>query len=276
MVWRLSGFGDEIDPEPEVQLSSLAGDGIRLLDLRGAWGKNVLDLSDEELARLEGILAQHGAAVSVVASPIGKSPIGEAFAPHLPRFGRALDVARRLRAPAVRIFSFYVPAGEDPAPYREEVIDRLGRLVRATEGTGLTLLHENEKGIYGDTPERCRDLLATVGSPTLRAIWDPANFVQCGVRPHTEGFDRLRPYIAALHVKDARLETGEVVPAGEGDGEFRQTIAALRDDGFAGVCAFEPHLAVAGHTSGFTGPERFRTAVAAFTGLLREQGIAWE
>ncbi len=274
-MWTLSAFGDEIDPDPGRQLDALDGEGIRHLDLRGAWGKNVLRLSDEEVGRLAELCADRGVRVAVIASPIGKIGVGDDFAPHLEDFRRALEVAHRLEAPFVRVFSFYVPAGDDPADHREAVLEKVGRLVREAEGTGVTLLHENEKGIYGDTPERCHDLLAAIGSPDLRAVWDPANFVQCGVRPFAEGYALLRPYIAAVHVKDARRGSGEVVPAGEGDGDWRETLAALHDSGFAGVFSLEPHLAAADPFAGFSGPEQFRRASSSFKDLLREQGVAW-
>ncbi|HEX5502193.1 MAG TPA: sugar phosphate isomerase/epimerase, partial [Thermomicrobiales bacterium] len=156
-----------------------------------------------------------------------------------------------------------------------EVLARLGRLVEAARGAGVTLLHENERGIYGDIPARCRDLLATLDSPLLRAVWDPANFVLRGVRPHTEGYDLLRPYIAYVHVKDARRDRGKIVPAGQGDGEVRQTLAALRDSGFDGFFSLEPHLQAAGPFSGFSGPALFREAAQAFKALLRELSVEW-
>jgi sugar phosphate isomerase/epimerase len=152
----------------------------------------------------------------------------------------------------------------------------MGRLVQAAEGAGVTLVHENEKEIYGDIPSRCLEILTEIDSPILRAAWDPANFVQCGVRPHTEGYASLRPFIADVHVKDARLESGPVVPAGQGDGELRETIAALRASGFDGFFSLEPHLASAGKFSGFSGPDLFRTAAGAFKDLLREQAIDWK
>jgi sugar phosphate isomerase/epimerase len=155
------------------------------------------------------------------------------------------------------------------------VLDGLGQIVRAAEGAGVTLVHENEKEIYGDIPARCLDILTGIDSPLLRAAWDPANFVQCGVRPHTEGYAQLRPYIAYVHVKDSILGTGQVVPAGQGEGEVRETLAALRDSGFDGFFSLEPHLASAGKFSGFSGPDLFRTAARAFKGMLQEQGIAW-
>jgi sugar phosphate isomerase/epimerase len=95
------------------------------------------------------------------------------------------------------------------------------------------------------------------------------------VRPHDAGYEQLRPYIAYVHVKDAKLDGGGVVPAGEGDGQVRQTVRALRDSGFDGFFSMEPHLAVAGEFSGFSGPDLFRLAVQRFTAILAEEGIAW-
>ena len=274
-MWTLTGFADEIAPDLDVQLDTLADESIRYLELRGVWNKNVLDLTDSEIATVKRTLSQRGVGVSSIGSPIGKIPIGDDFAPHLDRFRRALQVARALEAPYIRIFSFFIPAGADPAHYRDEVLDRMSRLVRAAEGADVTLLHENEKEIYGDTPARCLDILTKINSPLLRAAWDPANFVQCGVRPHTEGYDSLRPFIAYVHIKDALSASGQVVPAGQGDGEVRETIAALRASGFDGFFSLEPHLAAAGTFSGFSGPELFRVAVKALKDLLREQDIEW-
>jgi len=243
--------------------------------LRGVWEKNVLNLSDGELHELRSRLADAGVGVSSIGSPTGKIPVTDPFDAHMASFARALHVARLLDAPYVRVFSFFIPEDEDPASYREEVLDRMGRLANAARSVEVTLLHENERHIYGDVPERCRHILEGVNSPSLRAAWDPANFVLCGVRPHTEGYDLLRPYIAYVHVKDAVWETGEIRPAGEGDGEVRETLRALHQSGFDGYFSLEPHLASAGTFSGYSGPDLYRKAAQAFKGLLREQNIAW-
>ncbi len=274
-MWTITGFADEISPDLDVQLDTLAEESMRFLEFRGVWNKNVLDLSDSEIATVKATLDRRGVKVSSIGSPIGKIAIGDDFAPHLDRFQRALEVAHALEAPYIRIFSFFIPSGENPARYRDEVLDRMGRLVRQAEGAGVTLVHENEKEIYGDIPARCLDILTQVNSPILRAAWDPANFVQCGVRPHTQGYESLRPFIAYVHVKDALLDSGQVVPAGQGDGEVRETIMALRASGFDGFFSLEPHLAAAGTFSGFSGPDLFRVAVKAFKDLLREQQIEW-
>ncbi|MBA2520873.1 MAG: sugar phosphate isomerase/epimerase [Chloroflexia bacterium] len=274
-MWKLSAFADEIGPELDTQLATLAQESITHLDLRGVWGKNVLALTDDEVARIARMLTERGMRVAAIASPIGKIEIAADFAPHLAEFRRALATAKALRAPVIRIFSFFMPEGDDPAQHRDEALRRLEALVRAADGSGVLLLHENEKDIYGDTPERCHDLLRSINSPILRAVWDPANFVQVGVQPFSDGFARLRPFIAAVHVKDALSGTGEVVLPGAGDGQIAETLAALHTSGFDGVFSLEPHLATTGTFSGTSGPVLFRQAAASFKVLLRERGIEW-
>ena len=275
-MWTLTGFADEISPDLEEQLETLDAESMRFMELRSVWNKNVLDLTDRELGGIKTALSDRGIGVSSIGSPIGKIPVADPFEPHLEHFRRALQAARILGAPYVRVFSFFIPKGEDPTSYRDEVLGRMGALAREAEGSGVTLLHENEKEIYGDVPERCREILEEVDSPALRAAWDAANFVQCGVtRPYSEGFEALRPFVEYVHVKDAVAETGGVVPAGEGEGELRETVSALRASGFDGFFSLEPHLASAGSYSGFSGPELFSRAAGAFKGLLREQDIEW-
>ena len=274
-MWRLSAFADEISPDLDRQIETLTAERIRWLDLRGVWNKNVLDLSDDELDRTKAALDQHGIGVAAIGSPIGKIPITDPFASHLDAFHRTLAIARHLESPYVRVFSFFMPPGEEPARHRDAVLRRLTALVRAAEAADITLLHENERHIYGDTPDRCHDLLTAIGSSRLGAVWDPANFVNRGVRPFAEGYELLRPFIAYVHVKDAVLGEAGAVPAGKGDGDWPATITALRDSGFDGFFALEPHLARGGRFGGFSGTDDFRTAVKAFKHLLQQQNVAW-
>jgi sugar phosphate isomerase/epimerase len=275
-MWTLSGFADEISPDLELQCSVLDEIGIRFIEFRSAWGENVLDLDDRRIDEARNILDRHGIRTSSIGSPIGKVSVTDDFDAHLQRFDRALEVARRLDAPYIRIFSFYVPIDNRPEFYRDEVLRRMAALTQRAEKQGVTLLHENEKKIYGDVPSRCLDIVESVGSPRLRVAWDAANFVQCGVRPFSQAFSALRPYLEYVQVKDALLADGRVVPAGEGDGELPETLQALRDDGFDGFFSMEPHLAVADVAGGYSGPDLFRLATKAFAGLLVDQGIDYQ
>jgi sugar phosphate isomerase/epimerase len=271
----LSGFADEISPDPETQLSVLAAESITHLELRSAWSVNVADFTAAQLVDFRGVIEGAGVRVSAIGSPIGKIAISAPFAPELERMRRVADIAAELGTTIVRVFSFYMPAGEPPERFRTQVIDQMGALAQVGEERGVLLAHENEKEIYGDLPGRCADVITSVASPALRATFDPANYVQCGVRPFTDAYSLLRPYLVYLQVKDARAATGEVTPAGEGDGQLRETLLALRDSGFAGFMSLEPHLDRAGRRGGFSGPDKFRRAAQALKSLLGELSIGW-
>lgn len=274
-MWTLSGFADEIDDDFEKQCTVLNRLGIDHIELRSAWGVNVLDLSEDQVAQARGLLRRHAIEVSSIGSPIGKIAIGDDFDEHLARHDIALARAAAFEAPYIRLFSFFIPEGEDPDRHRDEVLRRMDALAARAEGRDVVLLHENEKHIYGDVPRRCVDIVESVGSPVLRLAWDAANFVQCGVRPFTDGYTAVRPHLEYVQVKDALIDTGEVVPAGEGDGETVETLRALHADGFDGYFSLEPHLQSSGALGGFSGEDLFAKAHASFTGILRAEGIEY-
>lgn len=272
MTFVLTGFADEISPDPAEQLATLAAESITHLELRSAYGTNVADFSDTQLARFKAALDDAGVSVSAIGSPIGKINVRDAFPPELDRMRRIADVADAVGTRIVRVFSFFMPAGERPEIHRSRVIDQMAALAAVAAERGLVLAHENEKLIYGDVPRRCADIITSVGSPALRATFDAANFVQCGVRPHSDGYDLLRPYLIYVQIKDAIAATGEVVPAGQGDGQVRETLSALVESGFDGYLSLEPHLAEGGRFGGFSGPAEFRRAARALKDLLAEMG----
>ncbi len=249
--------------------------GITHIEFRSAWRTNVLDLDDDQLNAAARILRRYGIAVSAVGSPIGKIGVGDDFDAHVVRHERALQVADVFGAPYIRVFSFFIPEGSQPGDHRDEVMRRMSTLAELAKRHGVILVHENEKEIYGDVPSRCLDIVTSVGSDHLRLAWDAANFVQCGVRPFTEGYAELRPYVDYIQIKDARLADGVVVPAGDGDGQVPETIAALRADGFDGFFSMEPHLKAGERYGGFSGPELFTKATRAFTAILDAQGITY-
>jgi sugar phosphate isomerase/epimerase len=238
-------------------------------------GRQYSRLDDAQLAKAKDILSAHELGFSSIGSPIGKIFVNEDFEPHLERMRHAADVSQYFDAPYVRIFSFFVPAESDSDSDRDEVLSRMSELTRVAAENDVILLHENEKEIYGDIPRRCLDIVESVGSPNLKVVWDAANFVQVGVRPFTEGYAMLRPYLEYVQIKDAILATGEVVAAGNGDGEVVETIRELRRDGFDGFFSLEPHLSQAHALGGFSGPELFTEAWKAFTEILKSENIPY-
>lgn len=277
-MWTLSGFADEIDDDFATQCEVLNRLGVTHLELRSAWGVNVLDLDEAQRAECRRLLAEHGLSVSSIGSPIGKISITDDLEPHLQRFAHALDVADEFGAPYIRLFSFFIPEGEDADGYRDEVMRRMTALAAAAQGRGVTLLHENEKDIFGDIPRRCVDIAETVEAAhpgVLRLVFDPANYVQCGVVPVDEGYDAVRPHLAYIHVKDAKAADSSVHPAGEGDGQVRQLVQRLEADGFDGFFSLEPHLGEYTAFGALSGPEQWTRAHAAFTTMLRDEGVEY-
>ncbi|MBZ0291831.1 MAG: sugar phosphate isomerase/epimerase [Anaerolineae bacterium] len=268
----ISAFGDEIATDLETQLKTLNELAIHHLEFRAAWGVNVLYLSDEQVAQVRQLCDDAGVTVSCIGSPLGKSPIEDPIEKELGNMRRILEVADQLGTKNIRIFSFYPPDTSTNAHYDQyvdEAADRLRQMVAAAEGFNLLL--ENEKEIVTDTPERCYAVLSQVEG--LGFIWDPANFVQCGVADQIDLYwDNLSPFIQYIHIKDALLEGGKVTVAGAGDGQVKKLLTQLRDTGYDGVLALEPHLVVAGHSSGFSGVDGITQAVGALRGLLEEIG----
>ncbi|MFZ1410472.1 MAG: TIM barrel protein [Micropruina sp.] len=209
-MWTLSGFADEISPDLDEQVALVTQLGLRYIELRSAWDVNVLDLDPDQLQRVKTTLDAAGLGVSSIGSPIGKIAITDDNAPHLERMRHAAEVARFFDAPYIRMFSYFMPEGADVDDYRDEVISRLRKLAVIAEDGGVTLIHENEKDIFCDIPRRCLDIVEAVHSPALKLTWDNANFVQCGVRPFSEGYAMLSPHVAMKRCQDRFSSPGRI------------------------------------------------------------------
>jgi L-ribulose-5-phosphate 3-epimerase len=270
MNFILSAFGDEISSHLDEQIQVLLANDIHYLEFRGMEGRGIIDYPLPVVIAAKRKLTEAGIAVSAVGSPIGKIPITETFQPHLEQFSKTIDVAHALNTTYIRMFSFYMPepkgSDSDPSRYRDEVLNRWRQFIEMANGSGLTLLHENEKGIYGDTADRCLDLLSSLNCPYVKATFDPANFVQCGEETYPRAFEMLRKHIAYLHIKDAHAFDGSVVPAGQGDGKLPEILQALAQTGFEGFLSIEPHLN-ASLPGG--GPELFGVAASALKAILK-------
>lgn len=273
-AFTVSGFGDEIAADPAEQLTALVGFGISHLDLRGAWSRNVLEFTSQDVTELRAVLAAHGAHVAMIASPVGKSPITEPAAYETERLTMALRLAAAFGTPLIRVFSFY-HEGVSHADCRDDVVARLRSWATTAEQAGVTLLLENEADLWTDTPGHCQEILSAVDSPSLRFTLDAGNFVTVGAAPHDDGYSLLKPWVAHLQIKDVKIldpETSErrIVPAGQGDGQIPALLAAAQRDGYRGYLSLEPHLAVAGKAGGFSGASLFGEAARALRTLLTD------
>ena len=283
--YQLSAFADEASRMLSEQLEAMKNNGIALIEMRGVDGKSVADLTDEEAKEAKRKLDDAGAALSSLGSPYGKYPIEQPFEAHLDAFKRGLEITKILGADRIRMFSFFMPREGDskPADWRGKVIDQLGQMLDLADDAGIRLCHENEKGIYGDIDDRCVDLMEVYGD-RMGCIFDPANFIQCGVKP-IEAFPKLEKYITYMHLKDALLENGAVVPAGMGDGNVKDILDRLAARADNMTLTLEPHLTVFDGLKAlqdeklnhkFSYPDRlsaFNAAVSALKVILNDLGF---
>ena len=234
----LAAFADEAGSAVSEQMEALQQNHITHIELRGVNGKNITDLSEAEAKELKKQLDDGGISVWAIGSPLGKISVAEEFAPHLERFRHTLRLAQILGTEHLRMFSFFCPKQEEEY-CRSLVFHRLEQFCRAAEGSGILLCHENEKGIYGDNAERCLDIHRNF--PQVKAVFDPANFLQCGVET-LGAWKLLEPYVEYMHIKDMQQD-GTIVPAGKGMGHLPELLARYAEIGGKAV-TLEPHLVV--------------------------------
>ncbi len=266
---KLAAFADEISPHLDVQIEHCQKNGVTHFELRGVAGKNVLDFDAALRKEIKIKLADNGLGVVCIGSPIGKVRLDESFK-------IAVELAEYFDAPFIRIFSYYPAEGSSHDDLvkrgRDEVLRRMQKKVEYLQGRTPTLVHENEHDIYGERGVQCLDIHSAINSPKLKAAFDFANFVLDGEDP-SNNWPLLKPHTIHFHIKDAIMKDHKIVPAGEGDGHIGEILKDAYASGYRGFLTMEPHLAIPGQFSGFTGPDLFKVAVDALRKLCRDNGV---
>lgn len=242
----ISGFADEIAASLDTQIEVIKNLGISYIEMRGVNGKPLVEHTLEEVHSIKKQLDENGIKLSSVGSPVGKILITDSFDEHFELFKKTVEIAKIMATKYIRVFSFFIPKGEKPENYKEEAFRRTRMFVEYAKEQNVVLLHENEKDIYGDIACRCEELMKEFYCDNFKAVFDFANFVQCG-QGTEEAYEKLKPYIEYIHIKDAVKDTGAVVPAGYGDGNVEEILKSLLECGYQGFLSLEPHL------SDFTG-----------------------
>lgn len=267
----LSAFADEYCDDFSRQCEAMKGFGIDYIEFRGVNGKNVSTLSGDEIKTVGKILSDTGMKISAIGSPIGKITLDGDFESHLDAAKRIYDYAEELNAKNIRIFSFYAPDGKNIADMKTEVFGKLGELVKAADGRNFTLCHENEAKIYGESPEKCREILEAFDGK-IKAVFDMGNFVLDGYDPE-RAYETLKPYIGYFHIKDA-FYAGAIVPAGKGEAKIKEILEKYESSG--GKTTFmtlEPHLQIFSGLNALVGkafenPYKYENQEAAFKDAL--------
>ena len=263
----VSAFSDEYADGLVEQCKALNGFGVSYMEMRGVNGKNVSILTKEEVKNAKVVLNDYNIKVSSIGSPLGKIKLDGDIEGHLETAKRVFETANELNAKNIRMFSFYLPEDKTREECRGQVFDQLTKLVNLSEEYGVTLCHENEALIYGESPEKCLEILEYFDGK-LKCVLDMGNFVLDGYNP-MDAYKLLKKHIEYFHIKDA-LYAGAIVPAGKGEAQIKEILDDYKENGEKNTfITLEPHLqtfsglnALVGKT--FENPYKYKDQKEAF------------
>lgn len=275
-------FTDEISQDFELALDLVRQWGLRTVELRTVWHKNIVDLAPAELEAARSALVARGLTVSCIASPLFKATLRDGdLAPQSAGFyaaqtgardqrevlARAISAASVLGAETIRAFSFW--RQPDRECLRPSIATHLREAAGVAAEHGLALAIENEFSCNAGTGAEAAAALVDVGRGNLGVIWDLANALVLGETPFPDGYRALRGNIVAVHVKDCLklAPTGEEPwrVLGQGDVDWPGQLQALIDDGFQGPITLEPHP-----IKGYCQVEAARLCLQSLRGMLAQ------
>lgn len=256
----LGAITDEFSPDLSTALSAMAESAMTAVELRTIGGRNIVDLSNDEIDEVRDAVDAAGMRVVSIASPVLKCtlPDGPPIDPRFQQdvFGstrtfddqpalieRTFDVAARAGAQIIRVFSYWRTI--DPPKCFGAVTAALEDLARRAAPRGFIIGLENEHACNVGTADETARVLDVLDHPALQAIWDPANALVAGdAVPFPDGYRRLPPRrIVHVHAKDCVVNghTPTWGPIGETTIDWGAHIRALVDDGFRGAISLETH-----------------------------------
>lgn len=242
---RISGFYDEVSSDLETQLKLMKKLGESYICPRGVNGRNISSYTAAEFERdIKPVLDSYGAKFSSIGSPIGKIGLydDEAYERQKKQLEELIGICKLMDCRYIRMFSFHVDPKGDYSEYRPVVMKKLKGFAEVAAGSGVTLLHENEKKIYGDISSRCLEIYEELGGDGFELAFDASNYIQCSEDPR-EAYKALGDKCVYFHIKDCSPEKVEV-PLGMGDGGYKEMLSDLiLRRGYDGFFTLEPHTA---------------------------------
>lgn len=255
----IAAITDEFSPDLTQAIPLLKEIGMTGAELRVVNGKNIMDLSKEELERAKDSLDAAGLTVISIASPILKcvlpnSPDVDSRFQHdifaskhtfedQPRLAEhAFKLAEFFGARIVRVFSYWRTI--QPERCFDAIVNALSDLARKASAHDVIIGLENEHACNVGTAAESAKVLAAADYPNLKLVWDPANALVGGEDPFPKGYKLLpKNRVAHVHAKDCHMEGHTPVwgPLGTRHVDWKGQIAALIADGYDGYLSLETH-----------------------------------
>jgi L-ribulose-5-phosphate 3-epimerase len=281
--FRVAVINDEISQDFGHSCEVAAREfGMRWIELRGMWKRNIVNLDEKEVGEARAILEKYQLKVTDIASPLfkvdftgaPKSKFGSeggfgadfTYAQQDEVLDRAIAMAKAFGADRVRCFDFW--RLDDQAPYRAAMNEKLRQAAEKCGQHGLILVLENEPSCNTATGAEAAKILAEIQTPHLMLNWDPGNAATLGETPYPDGYNLLpKKRIGHCHCKDAvKTSKGyDWAPMGGGIIDWAGQFKALKRDGYRFAVSLETHWRGAGSAE-----ESSRKSWAGMKKLLQE------
>jgi len=262
--FRIAVINDEISQDFERACQVASGFGMKWIELRGMWNKNILDLDTNQVTESLRLLKKYDLRVTDIGSPLFKvdfpgapkskfSPKKDEFNAH---FGSAqqdavlekcIETAKKFSTDRVRCFDFW--RLDDAKPYRPEINETLRKAAEKVGKQGLVLVLENEMSCNTGTGKEAAEVLAAVQTPSFMLNWDPGNAATLGEIPYPNGYDLLpKNRIGHCHCKDVVKNADKYDWAAMGKGiiDWVGQFRALKKAGYHYAVSLETHWRGAG------------------------------
>ncbi len=290
-MFRRAVITDEISQDLDRALAVARRFGLEGAELRSVWDRNPQELADDELDRIEALLKKHGMMMPCVAAPVFKCQLHSEsdYAAHLAILRRCAAMAKRFGSRLVRGFTFWASGDfEDSLPL---IVERLRGAESVLRETGAVLVLEYDPATSASTTQKLERVLSQVASEHIQALFDPGNNIYDseGEAPVPDGYERLKPWIKHVHVKDVVRQgasgKSEAVVVGQGEVGFLELFAALAADGYDGWASLETHYRKAaaisdallhrpaGSAFSEGGEEASIECLTAWNDIMRELGL---
>jgi sugar phosphate isomerase/epimerase len=235
---------------PEWTLDRVAGaagamgfSGVELRTFGGASAELACDPALTDPAKTRALFDRAGVRIASLATGIrfdtpAPLPILERGTREYERPVRetrwAIDLARNLGCPLVRVFGFEVPSGRGRTRALARIVDRLRIACDHARNRGASLALENA-GSFRSAADLA-GLIDRVESPLLGASYSLAVGVRAGDHPAL-AVSALGSMLVAARVRDMRGT--RMVPVGSGEVPCAEFVAAIARAGFEGPVVVE-------------------------------------
>ena len=279
---KLGTITDGISRDFEYALDTMVETGLEYVELQYLWEKQVGDLTDADIERVQRLIAARNLKVSCIshhnlsALPVDTVVVAPAYREHITTLQRCINVAQALGTNLVRIFSFrkeMVLFGAEPVISEgawATLMNRLEEPLQIADAAGITLVMET--AISGNVTSAllARKLIDALDVPHLKVLWDPCSSLYCTEVPYPDGYEAIREHIAHVHLKDGVVNLPAAtfdfcaMRQGQMDPYYNDIVDALKRDGYEGAISLESVYTPVGGTR----EDGFRASLPVFMELM--------